>query len=508
MPRVAHGEAHLVRGPSNREDDLARVGELDRVRQQVEQDLAHALRVGHGARSAPSPRLDDESCTSLPARRLSTSATHARASWRHVHRREAHVEAARLRLGEIEHVVDEGEQVLAVSLDALERLARARGESCSLGDVVSRSAKPRMALSGVRSSWLIDARNSVLTLFARVERLALLGEHHALLAQAVVRPGVVQRRPASWRAASRTNSARSSASGWIPPMSTRPGRLVAQRDGLGEHPAQRRRRRCRGRASARLAPKSSLAEEHRLAPLHHGAREARRRRSVAWSTRPPVGRDGVHRHEAVRVVEQVDDADLRPREPHERLSPPVASASTSSVLQLAHELGVRARVGVARGEVRVRARELGHERARARRAWRAGSRPCRAGARSSSRGSRPHGPELVAPRGESAPRRSSRPVASSASSSCDAASAMSRAIQAPLPERDDDRQQEHARRRSLRGGRRLERGLLAGVRRVERLVAELGGDGAHVVGARLALAAVFSRVDDPGLLHLRGSAAR
>ena len=45
--------------------------------------------------------------------------------------------------------------------------SRARGLRFSFDEVVKRSAKPRMALSGVRSSWLMDARNSVFTLFAR-----------------------------------------------------------------------------------------------------------------------------------------------------------------------------------------------------------------------------------------------------------------------------------------------------------------------------------------------------
>jgi hypothetical protein len=46
--RIAHGEPHLGPRHAHRELDHALVGELDGVRQQVEQDLAHALGVGRG----------------------------------------------------------------------------------------------------------------------------------------------------------------------------------------------------------------------------------------------------------------------------------------------------------------------------------------------------------------------------------------------------------------------------------------------------------------------------
>ena len=43
---VAHRETHLVRRLLDREDDLPPLGELERVREQVQEDLPHALHVG------------------------------------------------------------------------------------------------------------------------------------------------------------------------------------------------------------------------------------------------------------------------------------------------------------------------------------------------------------------------------------------------------------------------------------------------------------------------------
>jgi hypothetical protein len=60
--------------------------------------------------------------------------------------------------GELEHVVDEGEQLLAAAMDDLDV-----GLSCSgprLRSWRSSWEKPRIALSGVRSSWLMFARKA------------------------------------------------------------------------------------------------------------------------------------------------------------------------------------------------------------------------------------------------------------------------------------------------------------------------------------------------------------
>ena len=100
------------------------------------------------------------------------------------------------------------EQVLAVALDALERLARARRELLLGRRRAADRRSPRMAHSGVRSSWLIDARNSVFTLLARVSRSpcsvsAMLFSRSRSCVQALCSA------TASWRAASRTPSAAS-----------------------------------------------------------------------------------------------------------------------------------------------------------------------------------------------------------------------------------------------------------------------------------------------------------
>ena len=69
----------------------------------------------------------------------------------------------RLDLGDVENVVDEGEEVLARARDRLDLLELAWAQC----PVAARSwVKPRTAFSGVRSSWLMLARNSLFIRFA------------------------------------------------------------------------------------------------------------------------------------------------------------------------------------------------------------------------------------------------------------------------------------------------------------------------------------------------------
>ena len=204
--------------------------------------------------------------------------------------------------------------------------------------------------------------------------------------------------------------------------------------------------------------------------------------------RAPVGADRVHRDEAVRAVEQVDDADLRVGEAHERLrARPSASAPTSSVFSSrTNSAYARARASRAR-EVLVRARQLG-ERALALGERRAQARVLLEQERVHLREAPRDRAELVAPRRQRAASGSSRPVASSASSSCAVVPAMSRAIQTPLPSA-----MMMARRSTVRVARCESRrptrtpSARASSASSSASLAELGQDAAHLVGARLAL---------------------
>ena len=135
------------------------LGELDRVRQQVLQDLLEALAVGVDAWPARPARL---------ARR--TAGPSARASGSNMLRRPsatrrsgdgfgAHFQLAGLDLGEVEDVVDQGQQVVAGRVDRLGELDLL---VVRLPSRLSASSLARISelLSGVRSSCDMLARNS------------------------------------------------------------------------------------------------------------------------------------------------------------------------------------------------------------------------------------------------------------------------------------------------------------------------------------------------------------
>ena len=74
-----------------------------------------------------------------------------------------HLHLAGLDLGQVENVVDEGEQLLAAGLNVAHPAMLLVGQAARR--MSSTSLKPRMLLSGVRSSWLIVARKSLLRRF-------------------------------------------------------------------------------------------------------------------------------------------------------------------------------------------------------------------------------------------------------------------------------------------------------------------------------------------------------
>ncbi len=204
-------------------------------------------------------------------------------------------------------------------------------------------------------------------------------------------------------------------------------------------------------------------EQQRLAPFQDAARQplGAERRVVDAA---PVGGAGLHGHEAIGVVEQVDDADLRVGQPHERLQAAGGQGLDVERLELAHELGVRARplVAAARSALArvssatARSRSASVERRLESLSSRSAS--ILPEARRHARPARRAGPA-------SAGSGSSAPVASSASSSWRVVPATSRAIQAPLPRASTIATQQHGERQAPRGVGQREGLLLAARRR-------------------------------------------
>ena len=144
------------------------LGELERVREQVLQDLVQPLRVGLDALGragldrggeAPGPSAAASGCEALH-QRVDACARPARGSG-------ASSMLAGLDLRQVEDVVDQRQQVVARGGDGLRELAPAR--RVRLPSLLSASSLARISdeLSGVRSSWLMLARNSLLYWFAR-----------------------------------------------------------------------------------------------------------------------------------------------------------------------------------------------------------------------------------------------------------------------------------------------------------------------------------------------------
>ncbi len=267
-----------------------------------------------------------------------------------------------------------------------------------------------------------------------------------------------------------------------------PADLVADRDRLGEEPPQRHLGDAEVERRAASPPKSLVEEDAaRAAPCTARGKPSAEQSMRGRATRPSAAMawTGTMRFGA---VEEVHDADVPCREAHEPAEPRRRqSAFDVERLQLPHELRVGARVGVARGERRVRARSSAAS-ARARRG-------CSRRLASFSRRS-----VAIAPEAPARPRRARRAARAgaarapgdrsppSAVSSCAGGAGDVARDPDAAPERDDDREEEHAGRRLARRVGRLERALAsAPCAASSASLRSSVADGAHLVGARLAL---------------------
>jgi hypothetical protein len=162
--------------------DRALIGELHGVREQVQQDLLHRAVVGLDLREFF--RVDDDGEALLLG--LALGEAHGLID------RDARIERARrqrqlvgLDLGHVENVVDQIEQVIAAVEDVgrvlLVLIGLPIGPNSSFAMI---SEKPITALSGVRSSWLMFARN---VLLARLASSAFWRSSCASLASALMR---------------------------------------------------------------------------------------------------------------------------------------------------------------------------------------------------------------------------------------------------------------------------------------------------------------------------------
>ena len=154
--------------PTLQRDGAAARGELQGVRHQVEADLANGALVGPELRQVAS-----KLSTILQALALGAQPQQAVAvldDLGEVDRLLVQLVAAGLDAGEVEDLVDEMEQVLAALVDVAGIFLVGRvlcGPSISHSIT---SEKPRMALSGVRSSWLMVARKRDLAMLAASAR--------------------------------------------------------------------------------------------------------------------------------------------------------------------------------------------------------------------------------------------------------------------------------------------------------------------------------------------------
>ncbi len=226
------------------------------------------------------------------------------------------------------------------------------------------------------------------------------------------------------------------------------------------------------------------AQEERLALLHDALGKSLGTERLAVD-RAPVGRHPLYRDEAVRVVEQEDHAHLRVGQPDQRLQTHRGERPDVECLELPYELGIGACARVPEREVLVGPRELGHG------PFTLGER--RPQARVLLEQERVHlhqaerdRAELVPPDGH---RRERLEAAGRGQRLFDLRRGARDVARDPRPadERDRDGEQQHRARRPLRVVRRLEGGLFAGVGLVERVLAEVAQDAAHLVGQRLAL---------------------
>ena len=151
----------------NRDDDLASLGELQRVAEEVDDDLREAAAIADDPLGHVAVDVADQLDPFLVrARRHGPQDLAERFVQIELDRIE--IDLAGLDLGEIEDVVDQREQRVARCLSRCSRNSRCSGDS---GVSSASSVMPMMPFIGVRISWLMCARKS---LFARFARSALL----------------------------------------------------------------------------------------------------------------------------------------------------------------------------------------------------------------------------------------------------------------------------------------------------------------------------------------------
>jgi hypothetical protein len=143
------------------EEDLAAGGELDRVADEVEEDLLEARAVAQ--KEAGDIGIDKE--TKLEVLLLGLGAAEVEDGLddgADVDRGVLELDAAGLDLGVVEDVVDDGEEGVAAVADGAEYSRCSRVSS-----VLARSwAMPRTPFIGVRISWLMTARKALLAWLA------------------------------------------------------------------------------------------------------------------------------------------------------------------------------------------------------------------------------------------------------------------------------------------------------------------------------------------------------
>ena len=165
-PGVPNGDPERRLGRAARLDrDLALAGELERVAEQVDEDLADPLAVEDdlGRRAGVLPGEADPLLRGqrpvLGDDRLDELAR--------IERLRVDRQPARLDLRQVEDLVDQAEQVATAALDPAERCPSAPRSAARRRPPRSASVNPRIAFIGVRSSWLTLARKRDLASLAR-----------------------------------------------------------------------------------------------------------------------------------------------------------------------------------------------------------------------------------------------------------------------------------------------------------------------------------------------------
>src|SRR4029079_17073455 len=154
--------------PDGHGDGAARGGELYGVRQEIEADLAHGALIDPKLRQRRIKILNDLEALVLGAAPHQPVAIHDDVG--EGHGPLVQLITAGLDAADVENLVDEIEQMLAALMDVVGVFG---GVGLLCGPKICArmmSEKPTMALSGVRSSWLIVARKRDLAKFASSAR--------------------------------------------------------------------------------------------------------------------------------------------------------------------------------------------------------------------------------------------------------------------------------------------------------------------------------------------------